>query len=70
MRFRARCQQAIGFYQFIEDVLQDVFYVRSVWHAGADEVSQTSPLLADDLGDLSVLLVHECDTHRINHLFL
>jgi hypothetical protein len=35
-----RHQQPIGFYQFVEDLLQDVLDVRGVGHPPADEIAQ------------------------------
>lgn len=64
-----RHQQAIGFYQFVEDLLHDVLDVRRVGHPPADEIAQPGSFCRDDFGDLTVLLVHRGD-RRLIHPFL
>ena len=57
-----RHQQAVGFHQLVEDLLQDVLRVGGVGHAPADEVAQAGSFFRDDLGDSTVLLGHQCST--------
>jgi len=59
-----RHQQAISFYQFVEDLLQDVLGVRRVGHPPADEIAQPGSFLRDDLGDLPILVVEALLGHR------
>ena len=65
-----RHQQAIGFYQFVEDVLQDVLGVGGIGHPPADEIAQPGSLFRDDLGDLAILLGHRGGAQRLIHPFL
>ena len=53
-----RHQQAIGFHQFVEDVLQNVLGVARVGHAAANEIAQPGLLPLDHFGDPLVLF--EC----------
>ena len=59
-----RHQQPIGFYQFIEDVLQDVFGVRRVGHPPVDEIAQPGSFFRNDFGDLPIL-VEALLVHRV-----
>jgi len=67
-----RHQQAIGFYQFVEDLLQNVLGVARVGHAPADEIAQPGSFFRDDFGNLPILfealLVHRRDRRLIHPL--
>ena len=66
-----RHQQAIGFDQFVEDILQNVFDIRRVWHLPADEISQPGLLPLDDLRDPLILLRHgPVFSQRLVHLLV
>jgi hypothetical protein len=66
-----RHQQAIGFDQFIPDLLQQVLDVCIVRHTTANEIAQPEPLFRDDLGDSPILfkawLSHRCVARRLMH---
>src|SRR5207253_438517 len=65
-----RHQQAIGFYQFVKDLLHDVLGVGGIGHTPADEIAQPGSLLRDDLGDSTVLLSHRDDARQLIHPLL
>ena len=65
-----RHQQAIGFHQFVEDLLQKIFDVGFVGHPLADEIAQPGAFFRDDFGDVQVLLDHRGDSQRPIHPFL
>jgi len=65
-----RHQQAIGFYQFVKDLLHDVLGVGGVGYTPADEIAQPGSFLRDDFGDLTVLLGHPRDPRRLIHPLL
>src|SRR5207247_2922047 len=65
-----RHQQAIGFYQLVEDLLHDVLSVGGIGHTPADEIAQPGSLLRDDLGDSTVLLSHRDDARQLIHPLL
>ena len=53
-----RFHHAVGFHEFVEDILQDVFRVLAVGHAPPDEVAQPGLLPSDRFRDPLVLLRH------------
>jgi len=59
-------QQAIGFDQTVEDLLQNVLRITRIGHAPADEVQQARPLPLDHLGNALVLF--ECDALDFHEL--
>jgi len=63
-------QQAVGFYQFVEDLLHDVLGVGGIGHTPADEIAQPGSFFRDDFGDLTVSLGHRGDARRLIHPFL
>src|SRR5205085_222193 len=60
-------QQAVGFDEFVEDLLNDVFGVRGIGHTTADEIAKAAALLHDDLGDSAILLGHRGGAHGPVH---
>src|SRR5258708_6039108 len=63
-------QQAIGFHQFVEDLLHDVLGVGGIGYTPADEIAQPGSLLRDDSGNSTVLLDHRGYAQRPIHPFL
>ena len=51
-------KQAVGFDEFGEDILEDIFGVEGIGNAPADEVEEPGTLSNHDLGDLLILIGH------------
>ena len=62
-----RLQQAIGFHQLKEDLLEKIFHVRLIGHPLADEIPQPWPFFRDHFGDPPVLLDHRKHAHWLIH---
>jgi len=63
-----RHQQAIGFHQFAENLLEQIFHVGRVRHPLPDEMAQPGAFLRDDCGDLPILFDHRGHNGRLTHL--
>lgn len=64
-----RFHHAVGFDQFVEDVLQDVFDIAGVGDPLANEVAESRVLSRDRFGDPLVLLHHRpLFSQRLVHL--
>ena len=62
-------QQAVGFHEFVEDVLENVLGVAGIGDAPADEIEEPGAFLIHDLGDSLILICHRPEfTERCVHL--